>query len=379
MYIEVRAINGKDLEKRGMISFYFEGKRYRYYNGKHLGLDINPNRQVTHKLKSASLEQLKFKTIEALNDGWNPENGVYNKFRKVITKGDTVEKIIESILENKLNSPISLSYKNDLRYLVRNLFSYLTRAEKEAKITNLSADRLISFLYTYNTSASNYNNKRRMLSVIFNEVVDRGYLLKSPLKNTRKQKQKVTLHVIYKDDELTKLLEYLKSYNDDLYLMALIMYGCLLRPHTEILSLCKKHFNTDYSKIILSGKENKGGGIRVVNVPKYVKEALENRIEYLSNNDTNLFSLSLKKNNVGYFNTLWDRAKKDMLSKGILKSNQTIYSIRHTSAVRIYQKCKDVSIVQKMMGHSNMSVTLTYLRSLGQMDVENLIDYIPEI
>lgn len=379
MYIEVRAINGKDLEKRGMISFYFEGKRYRFYNGKHLGLDINPNRQVTQKLKSASLEQLKFKTIEALNDGWNPLNGAYNKFKQTISKGDTVEKVIDSILQNKLKSPISDSYKNDLRYLVKNFFNFLTKAEKESKITNLSADRLISFLYTYNTSASNYNNKRRMLSVLFNEIVDRGYLLKSPLKNTRKQKQKVTLHVIYSDDEFTRLLEYLKSYNDDLYLMALIMYGCLLRPHTEILSLKKSHFRDDYSKIVLSGNENKGGSIRIVNVPVYVRKVLELKIPYLTGDDTNLFSLSLKKNNVGYFNTLWDRAKKDMINRGILKKNQTIYSICHTSAVRIYQNCKDVSIVQKMMGHSNMSVTLTYLRSLGQMDVENLIEYIPEL
>jgi integrase len=93
----------------------------------------------------------------------------------------------------------------------------------------------------------------------------------------------------------------------------------------------------------------------------------------------NLFSLTDKKYNVGYFNTLWDRCKKDMLDKGLIKENQTIYSIRHTSATKIYLKCKDVSIVQKMMGHSNMTVTLTYLRSLGQMNVENLIEYIPSI
>ena len=56
MYIEVRAIMGKDLDKRGMISFYFNKKKYRFFNGKHSGLDINLNWQLKHKLKSVSLE-----------------------------------------------------------------------------------------------------------------------------------------------------------------------------------------------------------------------------------------------------------------------------------------------------------------------------------
>src|SRR5690606_3787960 len=103
----------------------------------------------------------------------------------------------------------------------------------------------------------------------------------------------------------------------------------------------KRHFNKDFSKITLSGDENKSGRIRVVNVPAYVQDSIAEKINYLKHDDTFLFGLSEKKLNVGYFNTLWDRAKKDMLAKGIIKKNQTIYSIRHTSATKIYQNCKD--------------------------------------
>ncbi|WP_185217534.1 tyrosine-type recombinase/integrase [Sphingobacterium mizutaii] len=378
MYIEVKAINTSDLGKRGYIIFYYGGKRYRFYNGKHLNIDLQPNRQVTQKSKSASLELIKFKTTEALNNGWNPEDGVYNP-DGIVKSSDALEDVIASILNTKLTSSLSTSYKNDMKYLLNHFMNFLSTAEKQSTIEKLNNNRLVEFLNNFNSSATNYNNKRRMLSVIFNEIVERGYLLKNPLKATKKQKQKITLHAIYTDDEFKTLLDYLKAYNDDLYVMALIVYGCLLRPHTEVLGLKKKHFNSDFTKIVLSGDENKSGRVRIVNVPLYVKDAIKDRVEYMKDDNTNLFSLTHKKYNVGYFNTLWDRCKKDMLDKGIIKENQTIYSIRHTSATKIYMKCKDVSIVQKMMGHSNMTVTLTYLRSLGQMNVESLIEYIPSI
>lgn len=378
MYIELKTVNAQDLTKRGYIIFYYNSKRYRYYNAKHLNLDIQPNRQVTQKAKSASLELIKFKTTEALNNGWNPEDGVYNP-DGIAKSSDALEDVIASILNTKLTSSLSTAYKNDMKYLLNHFMNFLTTAEKQSTIDKLNNNRLVEFLNIFNSSATNYNNKRRMLSVIFNEVVERAYLLKNPLKSTKKQKQKITLHAIYTDDEFKVLLDYLKAYNDDLYVMALIVYGCLLRPHTEVLSLKKKHFNNDFTKIVLSGDENKSGRVRIVNVPPYVREAIQDRIEFMKNENINLFSLTDKKYNVGYFNTLWDRCKKDMLKKGIIKENQTIYSIRHTSATKIYLKCKDVSIVQKMMGHSNMTVTLTYLRSLGQMNVESLIEYIPSI
>ncbi|MHC8949617.1 tyrosine-type recombinase/integrase [Sphingobacterium hungaricum] len=377
MYIEVRAINATELTQRGYVIFYFNSKRYRFFNGKHLGLDIQTNRAMTQKKKSVSLELLKFKTTEALNNGWNPENGKYLKMESL--KSDCVRTIFESVLYSKLTMDLSTSYKSDLSYLVTNFLGFLTKAEKDNKITELKNERIVEFLNGYNSSATNYNNKRRMLSVIFNNAIERGYLLDNPVRKTRKQKQKIVLNEVYSDKQLKNLFIFLKENNDDLYCMALIMYGCLLRPHTEILSLTKSNFNDDYTKIVLGGKQNKSGNIRIVNVPEYVREAIRDRIHYLTDDNVNLFSLSDKRYNIGYFNTLWDRLKIEMKSKNLLKENQTIYSIRHTSAVKIYRKSKDVSIVQKMMGHSNMTITLTYLRSLGQMEVESLIEFIPMI
>jgi integrase len=48
----------------------------------------------------------------------------------------------------------------------------------------------------------------------------------------------------------------------------------------------------------------------------------------------------------------------------LLEANQTLYSFRHTGAIEVYKKSKDVAAVQQVMGHASMQVTLGYSRNL---------------
>jgi integrase len=66
--------------------------------------------------------------------------------------------------------------------------------------------------------------------------------------------------------------------------------------------------------------------------------------------------------NADYFKTRWGKKVRGVFS---LKPNQTLYSIRHTAAVEMYHKTKDVALIQRMMHHSSMEVTIGYLRSLN--------------
>ena len=43
---------------------------------------------------------------------------------------------------------------------------------------------------------------------------------------------------------------------------------------------------------------------------------------------------------------------------------QTLYSLRHTGAIAVYEKTKNIKILQQVMGHSDMATSLTYLRGL---------------
>ena len=48
----------------------------------------------------------------------------------------------------------------------------------------------------------------------------------------------------------------------------------------------------------------------------------------------------------------------------LLEANQMLYSFRHTGAIEVYKKTKDIAVVQQVMGHASMQVKLGCLRNL---------------
>jgi site-specific recombinase XerD len=76
---------------------------------------------------------------------------------------------------------------------------------------------------------------------------------------------------------------------------------------------------------------------------------------------------------------MWLKIKDKMLRDGIIDRNQTIYSFRHTAAVNVYRKTKDLHVLQQLLQHSNMIVTLNYLRGLGELNDVRLKEALPEL
>ena len=58
---------------------------------------------------------------------------------------------------------------------------------------------------------------------------------------------------------------------------------------------------------------------------------------------------------------VWKRFKR--LNEDI-DSDVTLYSFRHTGAIEIFKRTGSLHKLQKAMGHSNLNVSLTYLRGL---------------
>ena len=48
----------------------------------------------------------------------------------------------------------------------------------------------------------------------------------------------------------------------------------------------------------------------------------------------------------------------------MIEDNQTLYSFRHTGAIEVFQRTGSLTKLQQVMGHSNMTVSLGYLRNL---------------
>ena len=57
-----------------------------------------------------------------------------------------------------------------------------------------------------------------------------------------------------------------------------------------------------------------------------------------------------------------------MVSLGILGPGHTIYSFRHTAAINLYRNTKDIGLLQRIMDHTEITTTMTYLRGLGELN-----------
>ena len=102
---------------------------------------------------------------------------------------------------------------------------------------------------------------------------------------------------------------------------------------------------------------------RIIPVPDYVREYLKG-----GEPQNNIFTGKPKPYNPYYFSLLWQRFKA--ANPGVVEKGQTLYSFRHTGAIAVYEKTKNIKVLQTVMGHSDMAVSLTYLRGLDLQNVE---------
>ena len=323
-------------KNKPFINIYINKIRYRFWNGEAIDLDIkcldNPK-----LLKSA----FELKLIE----GWRPQS----KKKEVKETPVTVIDGLKQGIEIKVAQGCSERFIKDAKRIV----TLWKRYESEQHIKNLTLDNLQpshirNFLVRPNWSAKTQRTVKSTLNPLINDF--RPNLISK----VKLKKPTSTLHKPF--DNINEILDAIKDYNQQLYLCCLMTYGCLLRPHREIRELTWLDFSDDLKYIHLSGNRNKSGRNRIVPVPSYVRDVLVKGEPH-----HNIFSGKPQPLNQDYFKTLWSRFKRQ---SNTLEQGQTLYSFRHSGAIDIFKRTGSITKLQKAMGHSSMTVSLTYLRGL---------------
>ena len=326
---------GQD-KKQVFINVYYNDTRFRFWNGKVIGVNL---RCIDNPTLLKAAFELK------IREGWRPES----KKKQVKELPLTVIETLERGVETKINQGCSDRYIKDAKRIV----TLWKRYEKEQHLRNLTLDKLQpshtrNFLVRPNWSAKTQRTVKSTLSPLLSEFTP------NLVQSVRLKKPTSTLHKPF--DNVNEVLDAVRDYNQQLYLCCLMTYGCLLRPHREIRELTWSDFSEDLRYIHLSGNRNKSGRNRIVPVPAYVRDIL---VKGESNH--NIFSGSNKPLNQDYFKTLWSRFKRQ---SDILEQGQTLYSFRHSGAIEIFKRTGSLHKLQRAMGHSSLNVSLTYLRGL---------------
>jgi len=338
---------GATKEQKVFISFYLNNKRYRLFNGNRINSNLNPNSFPVIERKTYA-KILANEVFVYLQNG-----GVLTNYRgdEVLSGKLTDLEYFNKALKQKLNGEYSIKYKQTLSYLS-------SEFKKTLSCSIITEDSIRRFLNNQPSNAS-YNSVRRHLGALISVAINLG-MEGNPIQYVKPLKAKANLNKPFNDIEA--ILKEIRNFNFNLYLCCIMTYGCLLRPHREVRELTWGDFTEDLSFIKLSGNRNKSGRNRIVPVPSYIKELLQK-----GESKHNIFSGSTKAPNPDYFKTIWGRFKK--VSK-LLEQDQTLYSFRHSGAINIFKRTGSLSKLQKAMGHSNMMVSMTYLRGLEISELE---------
>jgi integrase len=324
---------------------YYQGKRLRLQNGKTFNINLKPN-SFPESERLAQSNILAAQIYSKLLSSYNPLNkAVKNKLQ-----GLSDLEVLLKAADKKVAQGVSKHYERQLKYTLSAL-SKQTNGEV--------SERVVKKVLEHFSNPTSYNTMRRSLQVLFNAARELGWE-KDPLKGISGRRAKAKLNKPY--NNTPALLKEIKAYSENLYLCCLLTYGCLLRPHREVRELTWGDFSEDLNYIRLSGERNKSGRNRIGPVPYYVKEVLKKTEDHL-----NIFSVREEPFDPDYFKGLWSRFRK---RSKLLEANQTLYSFRHTGAIDVYKRTGSIEKLKAAMGHSNIMVSLTYLRGLDVAELK---------
>jgi integrase len=347
---------------RVFLTIYHKGRRHRYANARVIGEDISPNRlPIGQRFEEA--EYMRSSFIQAIRGGWIPKP----REKKESVEPSKLIEVIENAVTKKLSNGISHYHKRDLRLCLRNWNNFL-KSEKKTSLPlhQLTIPLIQEYLQFSSTKVSMHHSLLKNTKALLRQPL-RQQGIELRWEEIQLPKPVSTLHKPIKD--VQALLSEVEAFNPHLHLCCLLAYGCLLRPHREIRELTWNDFADDLSFISLSGSRNKGKRNRIVPIPAFVLPYL-----HPSQPSHNIFTGTETAFNPDYFKTLWGKFKKKSV---LLQKEQTLYSFRHTGAINVFKKTGSLQKLQSVMGHSNLQVTLTYLRGLEVPQLS--VDDMPEL
>ena len=338
---------------RTCIAIVHNGKRKRFYNGKSLGLDIQPSKESNKILERSQWNKLAIAFENALTEGWNPFAEDYQHTQEIT--------LLDGLKKGYTLKTKSVSYRwlKEMTYTLDKCETFL-RSRNLHSVNLKTLDHKLSRQIIEGISTTNrsfINHKRALSSLISFAAVELG--ISNPFAKVKNPKTVAALHKPIKN--VKAVLNELHLFDKRLHLCCLLSFGCLLRPHREVRCLTWSEVSQDFSQISLSGSRNKGKRNRIVPVAPYIRPFLAHFTTLDALAHTNVFTGTKDPYSEDFFKGLWTKYKKH--SK-LLEKDQTLYSFRHTGAIQVYEKTGSLTKLQQVMGHSTLQVSLTYLRGL---------------
>lgn len=283
----------------------------------------------------------------------------------------------------------NLKRKFDMNLLGETQFSRVTKTIEKLeqnelfhrKIEDLTSEEIQRYLNSLKENYSNSYIKKiyEQISQAFNFAINRGYIIRNPLIDVVKPKSMKKDKVVraMEIEEQQKFTEYLESKTiaeepyKNVFLIQMFMglrVGEALALRYGDIDLIKNVINVNKTltkdkneRVIMGDSTKTYAGIREVPIPEFIKDSIIEQMVIAENNlDKQLF---ISNNGKLIDGKNVNRILKERLTKlGI--EGITTHSLRHTYGTRCVEAGMRAVALQRLMGHTDVSVTLNTYTSV---------------
>lgn len=349
-----------DISKDWYVYFYYDKKRYRYK----LGINFLKTKKERQTEANAIISALTIK----LESGWNPQTNKNDKRSDL-----TLSEAISEILDIKKSYITQRTYKT--YYDQTALFTRWLESKKYDKIychnfTPTHARQYLDWLLSEKRyCGKTYNGHLTCMRTFFNAMIEREIVKESPFAGIKMVRADRGKNTTYSPEDETKLIKVMQTDDPHFYLATRIVRYCFLR-RSELVKLQVKHIKWESKTIIIPSENAKSRVQDSVTIPKTLEKILEKSGILSLDPDTFMFGNHGSKK----FAPGMDRMKRvDNFSdkqRAVNRANNirtecTFYSWKHTGVTDLYNHTKDVYIVMRQCRHTDIKMTMIYLRSLG--------------
>lgn len=365
---------GGDLEKRWYVEFWV--------------WDIATNKLVrkvdylSSKLKTVSeryaeARRLKIEIDRELMNGAFIDSSGKSK-REAANKPKSVLKAVEWFrLEH--SSEVGERANHAYRSFENVFFEYLRKYNLDKvpmdKFDQEQVLKFLSFLMNEREiSSRTRNNYLIWLNTVFNYLVSRKVMEANPAKAIKKLKTASSTHIPYNEKQAERIKSYLAAKDPQLLLFCAFIYYTLARPkEIQLLRIRDLRGNKLLIKatVKVDGVEkqlSKNHKSQYVVVPEGLRKMIEDQGILDYNPDFFIFSIGGKPGPRPMSRHYSTKKYKPVLDALGIDGGQTLYSWKHTGAIKLYQATKDMKKVQRQCRHWSITETDNYLRDLGMFE-----------
>lgn len=328
-------------------------------------------------------------TVGHTFDGKPIRKSFYSSTSKAAAKAKAeqykINQGVESITGQKLNEPTAITFEKwALRWLETYKkgtvkehtfnFTYRVNVEKypipyfkSAKISDIKQIDVQNYFNKVRNengeflAKSTLDKQKMILKSIFDAAIDNDLCYKNPVKNITYQHTNQSIERrVYSREQAEKVLEYAKNTND---ISVVIMLETGIR-RSELLGLQWKDINFEEKTMHIQRSVVQTVGKIVIDKPKTkssdrIIPLSDSLIEYLSENrNSNVYLIG--RGDVPMSSDAFSKMfKKNMekMNKDIDCPILTPHELRHTYGTLLRENGVDIYTIQKVMGHSDISVT----------------------